>query len=115
MTLGERQRLFTRNIGRLIEFAYAQGFEMTFGEAFRPPEQQALMVKAGKSKTLKSKHGERLAVDLNLFRDGVFLVDSEAHRPLGTFWKTLHPENSWGGDFKTLKDGNHYSVGEPRP
>jgi hypothetical protein len=51
----------------------------------------------------------RLAVDLNLFKNGQFLTDSEAHRPLGDYWKSLHPDCCWGGDF-SKPDGNHYSM-----
>lgn len=108
MTLGEKQRLFTRNIGKLIAFAYEAGYELTFGEAHRTPEQAALNAKKG-SGIARSLHIERLAVDLNLFKDGQFLSASEDHAPLGEYWKSLHPLNRWGGDFKR-KDGNHYSM-----
>lgn len=109
MTLGERQRVFVRLVGELIQFAYAQGFELTFGEAYRTPEQSALNAKAGKG-IANSLHGLRLAIDLNLFKDGVYLETSEAHRPLGEFWKSLHPDCCWGGDFTPRADGNHYSL-----
>jgi hypothetical protein len=34
MTLSEKQRLFVRLIGKLIEWAYQQGYELTLGESF---------------------------------------------------------------------------------
>lgn len=108
MQLGERQRLFTRLVGKLIEFAYANGYELTFGEAYRTPEQAALNAKSGKG-IANSLHGMRLAIDLNLFRDGIYLSASEDHRPLGEFWESLHPDCRWGGRF-TRPDGNHYSL-----
>jgi hypothetical protein len=108
VTLGERQRLFTRLVAKLIEHAYETGYQLTFGEAFRTPEQAALNAKVGKGIT-QSLHGMRLAIDLNLFRNGEYLTDSEAHRPLGEYWKTLHPDCCWGGDF-SRPDGNHYSL-----
>ena len=37
MTLGQKQRQFTRMIGLLIEYAYQQGYELTMGDAFRDP------------------------------------------------------------------------------
>ena len=37
MSLGSKQRLFTQLIGLLIEYAYQQGYELTFGDAFRDP------------------------------------------------------------------------------
>ncbi len=55
-----------------------------------------------------SCHYIRLAADLHLFIGGAYQSDSEAHRPLGEKWKSMHPLARWGGDFPT-PDGNHYS------
>lgn len=108
MTLREQQSLFVRLVGVLIEWAYQQGYELTFGEAYRTPEQAARNALIGVG-TRNSLHVERLAIDLNLFIDGVFQHDSAAHKPLGDYWKSLHPLCRWGGDFKR-PDGNHYSM-----
>ena len=35
MSLSEKQRLFARYVGMLITFAYQQGYELTFGDAYR--------------------------------------------------------------------------------
>ena len=106
MTLGNQQREFTRLIGRLIEHAYVSGYELTFGEAYRPPEQAAL--NAAKGTGIKnSLHTRRLAVDLNLFKDGVYLTQSEHWRDLGEWWERQHPLCRWGGRFG---DGNHLSM-----
>lgn len=109
MTLGEKQRLFTRLVANLIEYAYQNGYEITLGEAYRTPEQAALNAKAGRG-IANSLHGMRLAIDLNLFKNGVWLTASEDHKPLGDYWKSLHPSCCWGGDFKPNADGNHYSI-----
>jgi hypothetical protein len=101
--------LFTHNIARLILWAYEQGYELTLSEAYRTPEQAELNAKAGKG-IANSLHTQRLAIDLNLFRGGRWLQFSEQHRPLGDYWKTLHPLNRWGGDFRPRPDGNHYSM-----
>ena len=37
MTLSEAQRKFTRMIGSLIFMAYANGYELSFGDAYRDP------------------------------------------------------------------------------
>lgn len=108
MTLGEKQRLFTRYVGMLIAHAYKHGFELTFGDAYRSPAQAAANAAAGTG-IAKSLHTQRLAVDLNLFVNGQFMTDSSAHKPLGEYWKSLDPLNRWGGDFKK-PDGNHYSM-----
>lgn len=108
MTLGEKQRRFVELVGRLIEWAYANGYELTFGDAYRSPQQASANAVAGTGIS-NSLHTKRLAVDFNLFVDGVYLTTSEAHRPLGEYWKTLDPLCRWGGDFHR-PDGNHYSI-----
>lgn len=106
MTLREKQSLFVRLIARLIDKATELGFALTFGEAYRTPEQAAL--NASKGIGIKnSLHTLKLAIDLNLFKDGVYLPSSESHRPLGEWWEQQCDGCSWGGRFK---DGNHYSI-----
>lgn len=105
MTLGAKQRLFTIMISELIRFAYANGYELTFGDAFRDPRVFGRVgKKAGYGRSL-SNHKIRLAVDFNLFKDGHYLTTTEDHRPLGEFWESIG--GSWGGHFN---DGNHYSL-----
>lgn len=109
MTLGEKQRLFTKLVGRLIDFAYASGYELTLGDAYRSPEQARANVAAG-SGIANSLHTQRLAIDLNLFINGVYQTDSKAYKPLGDYWKSLDAACCWGGDFTTRADGNHFSI-----
>jgi hypothetical protein len=94
MTLGQKQRKFTEMIGRLIEWAYANGYELTFGDA-----------QATTGHMKGSLHYSRLAVDFNLFKDGKWLSRSEDHKPLGEYWESIG--GAWGGRFN---DGNHYSL-----
>jgi hypothetical protein len=97
ISLGAKQRKFTIMIAHLIAWAYKQGYEMTFGDAYRDPR-----VQYGH---LKSLHRQRLAIDLNLFKDGAYLTTTEAHQPIGVYWESLG--GTWGGRFE---DGNHYSL-----
>ena len=117
MTLGERQRKLPLMIAALVRFAYAQGYELTYGEVYRTKEQQALYVKQGLSKTMMSAHLERLAVDFNLFKDGEYLTDGAAYRPLGEEWEKMG--GRWGGRFgvkpeeyaaKVGWDANHFEI-----
>lgn len=108
MTLASKQRTFTRNVATLIGWAYVNGYELTFGDAFRSPECAALNARMGTGIS-KSLHTLRLAVDLNLFRNDRYLALSADHAPMGGYWKTLHELNRWGGDF-AKPDGNHYSM-----
>jgi hypothetical protein len=103
-TLRQKQSRFARMISELIQKATDMGYEVTFGEAYRSPEEAARLASAGKG-IAQSLHCERLAIDLNLFKDGVFLATSEAHTPIGVVWEQMG--GSWGGRFK---DGNHYSL-----
>lgn len=109
MTLGEKQRLFTHMVGKLILWAYDHGYELTFGDAYRSPEQAAKNAASG-SGIARSLHTQRLAVDLNLFIAGVYQTKSEAYKPLGDYWKSLTPGCCWGGDFINRPDGNHFSI-----
>jgi hypothetical protein len=109
MTLREKQSLFARLVGQLIQYAYQNGYELTFGEAYRTPEQAALNAQKG-SGIANSLHTKRLAIDLNLFLAGRYITDSASYKPLGDFWKSLHPDCCYGGDFKPRADGNHFSL-----
>jgi len=104
-SLGEKQRRFTRMIADLIKFAYDNGYELTFGDAYRDPR---VFGEVGEPKGYgrsRSNHKIRLAVDFNLFKDGKYLTSTEDHRPLGEYWESIG--GSWGGRFN---DGNHYSL-----
>ena len=96
MTLREQQSLFVKKVALLILYAYDQGYELTFSDAY---------AKTGHKPN--SFHYKRLAIDLNLFKDGDYLRETEDHKPLGEFWESIGC--SWGGRWS---DGNHYSWGE---
>lgn len=107
MTLSEKQQLFTQLIAQLISWAGERGYRLTFGEAYRTPEQAKLNAKAGTGIS-NSLHTSRLAVDFNLFINGVYQTKSEAFLPLGEYWESLG--GTWGGRFKSNPDGNHFSL-----
>ena len=109
MTLGQKQRMFAKLAAQLIQYACAQGYEVTLGDAYRDPRVHGDMGVKKSYSSASSSPKERLAIDLNLFKDGQYLTTSEAHKPLGEYWKSLHPDCRWGGDFRT-PDGNHYSM-----
>lgn len=106
MTLSQKQRKCSKLVGRLIDWAYKNGYEIVLGEAYRTKEQQELYVAAGKSKTMNSKHLKCLAIDINLFKDGKYLTETPDYKPLGDYWKSLDPECVWGGDWGW--DGGHF-------
>lgn len=98
MSQREKQSKFAKMVPLLILYAYELGYEITLGDAY-----------ATTGHSRNSFHYKRLAIDLNLFKNGIYLTMTEDHKPLGEFWKSLG--GTWGGDFRR-KDGNHYSFGE---
>lgn len=109
MTLREKQSLFVRLVGILIEYAYQQGYELTFGQTLRSASEADKNFSDGVG-IRNSLHILKLAIDFSLFKDGKFMIRSEDHEPLGIFWEGLHPLCRWGGRFVTRPDGNHYSI-----
>lgn len=107
-TLREKQSRFVKLVGLLIEWAYQNGFELTFGEAHRTTEQARWNYEKGKG-ILNSLHIDRLAIDLMAFRNGKFLTDPNDYKPLGEYWESLAPDCAWGGRFKRL-DAVHFSI-----
>jgi len=130
MKLSEQQQLFTKDLYKLMAYAFVYGFEITLGEAYRTNNQQILyfygytlimiggvpkIVKTDrKSKTLNSNHKKRLAIDLNLFKDGKITWEWEDYEVLGRYWVSLDPKNRWGGswsgnfDKKGFIDAPHF-------
>jgi len=94
MSLREKQSEFAKMVGVLLVFADAMGYEITFGDAW---------ARGGHKEY--SLHYDRLAIDLNLFKDGKYLALTEDHLIIGEFWESMG--GSWGGRYD---DGNHYSL-----
>ncbi len=92
-------------VSLLIQYAYEQGYELTLGDAYRDPRVHGAVGSKESYSSSNSLHKSRLAIDLNLFRDGEYLTSTEDHKPLGVFWESIG--GTWGGRFN---DGNHYSM-----
>lgn len=104
-TLGEKQRRLVRMLAQLFDFAHQQGYGLSLGDAYRDPRVFGVSGETRGYGHPYSNHKVRLAIDLNLFREGQLLSKTEDHEPLGLFWESLG--GSWGGRFG---DGNHYSL-----
>lgn len=109
MTLLEKQWLFVELLAKLTVWTYANGYKLTEGESFRTEEQAMWNAQRAGTGIVNSLHRKRLAKDYNLFINGVYQTSSEMYKPLGEYWKTLHPLCRWGGDF-SRPDGNHFSI-----
>lgn len=101
MRLRELQSVFAILVAHLLLRAHIMGLEVTLGEAWRS---EAEAHRRGFS---NSNHRRRLAIDINLFKDGKWLTRTEDHQELGEWWEQQHPLARWGGRFG---DGNHYSL-----
>jgi hypothetical protein len=106
MLLSELQQLFARDTLELFKEIYGLGYTFTYGEAMRSAEQAEIYAKEGKG-IADSLHCKRLAIDINLFRDGIYLDKTEDYVEIGKYWESLCPSNRWGGKFKRA-DGNHF-------
>ena len=70
---------------------------VTGGELSRTPEQQAIYLKTGRSKTMNSIHLKRCAIDLNFFKDGKIVWNRKIIEPLGIYWESLHQKSVGAG------------------
>jgi D-alanyl-D-alanine carboxypeptidase len=107
--LGDKQKLLTRLLPRLWDYMHEMGYEATLGDAYRDPRVFGMIGTSKGYGHKDSNHKRRLAIDINLFRDGVYMDRTEDHRLFGEFWKRQDKACRWGGDFPT-PDGNHYSI-----
>lgn len=128
LTIGQKRQILAVNVALLILYARSIGYGLSMGAGFRDQALVDYYAKKGIG-SKKSLHALGLAQDLNLFeirtyaKNGkvytrnIYLQKTSDHEALGAYWKSLHPLNRWGGDFKYNpkrkgggKDGNHYSM-----
>jgi hypothetical protein len=111
MTLGEKQRLFSRLLPKLLHYIHGQGYDVALAEGYvglsvnKPTEDTPHLRSGG--------HFQKIAQDLDLFHLDPetgrieYLRETDAHQTFGEYWESLHPLCRWGGRFA---DGNHYSL-----
>jgi hypothetical protein len=102
MSLRTKQSRFVEAVGKLIAYAYSNGYQLTLGDGYRDP--RADFPYSSKS----SRHTMRLAIDFNLFRKNsagkwVYCMHTGDFTALGKYWVELG--GIWGGSFN---DGNHF-------
>lgn len=95
--MGPKQEHFSVMYVCLLLKAFELGFDVRMGHVLRCRD-----CHTGRKTSL---HKDKLAGDLNLFKDGVYLTETSDHEELGVYWESIG--GSWGGRFK---DGNHYSL-----
>tara|TARA_R110000868_G_scaffold3354_2_gene21777 strand:- start:27 stop:362 length:336 start_codon:yes stop_codon:yes gene_type:complete len=111
MSLGTQQKQFMRKLPRLLDKIFELGYEITGGDLMRDARTNGEFGEKVGYSSADSYHKLKLAIDLNIFKDGVWLTSTEDHRPIGEWW--VSQGGTWGGNFKS-PDGNHYSWGESK-
>lgn len=110
----------------LKTYATSKGLEAKIISANRTwAEQDALFAKGRTTPPLgkefivtnarggQSNHNYQIAVDIGLFKDGLYLKESVHYKKMGPLGEALGLE--WGGSWKTIKDEPHYQIKINKP
>ena len=102
MAKSDLQWEFLQRVAVLVQHTELLGHKMTMSRGYA--SEAANAADGGHP---ESAHLHRLAIDLNLFVNNEYVTgDHPVWHELGDFWKSLHPEARWGGDWR---DYNHFS------
>ena len=131
MSYVNEQHDFLFDIAETIRYATIEGFKVTCGEFGRENEMQLLYYygytieeidgdiqlkkRSRRSKTKKSNHLVRRAADLHFFKDGLYINGLKDKKvvlaylqPIYDYFKSLHPENRVGAEFRNFFDSPHF-------
>jgi D-alanyl-D-alanine dipeptidase len=111
MTLREKQSRFAELVSEFLTWLYSSGYEVTFGEVYRPDHMQKWYFDNGFSTTMNSLHNKKLAIDLNIFKNGKWITDKNDLINIGTKWEAMDNNNRWGGFWKKPQDTDHFQYG----
>ena len=118
-------RLSERSLKRLVgvhprlvalvrEAAALSPVEFMVTEGLRTPERQAALVRAGASRTKRSRHLTGHAVDVAALVDGQVRWDWPLYPRIAAAFKAAAVRQGtamvWGGDWATLRDGPHFEL-----
>jgi hypothetical protein len=121
MPLSNNQKEFTIHIANLIVYADNNGYTFRFGDAWRSTDPlncpdcgklhsyQELLISNGRSKEIKSKHCDRLAVDFIIERKDLQPMEKEDWDKLGLYWESLN--GRWGGRFGVRPEDYNIKLG----
>jgi peptidoglycan L-alanyl-D-glutamate endopeptidase CwlK len=101
-------------VGVMEEAIRRSPVDFMITEGLRSPERQAALVRAGASRTLKSRHLTGHAVDVAALVDGRVRWDWPLYPRIALAVKAAAHEQGvaivWGGDWPTLRDGPHFEL-----
>ncbi|WP_338967531.1 M15 family metallopeptidase [Fusobacterium nucleatum] len=89
-------------------------YDFKITEGLRTVERQKELVKTGKSKTMNSYHLKGKAVDIAVLIDNKVTWDFKYYKEVASHIKEVAKKLgyviTWGGDWKTFKDGPHFQI-----
>jgi len=103
MSLSEKQQQFALSLAKLVIYSESIGLPVTFGDAYRDPRVHGAMGVKQAYGSANSCHKLRLAVDLNIIKDGKLAGEPE-YINLQKYWR----ENLCGSPM-IPGDSNHFS------
>lgn len=119
MTLSEKSLARLRGVhADLVKVVMAAAassiLDFTVLEGLRSLERQKMLLAAGKSTTMRSRHLTGHAVDLGVLLNGTVSWDWALYEQLADEVKRAAAELKipieWGGDWKSFKDGVHFQL-----
>lgn len=101
-------------VGVMEEAIRRSPVDFMITEGLRSPDRQAALVRAGASRTFKSRHLTGHAVDVAALLDGKVRWDWPLYARIALAVKAAAHERGvaivWGGDWPTLRDGPHFEL-----
>ena len=89
-------------------------YDFKITEGLRTVERQKELVKTGKSKTMNSYNLKGQAVDIAVLIDNKITWDFKYYKKVADHIKEVARKLgyviTWGGDWKTFKDGPHFQI-----
>jgi peptidoglycan L-alanyl-D-glutamate endopeptidase CwlK len=103
-----------RLVALVREAAALSPVDFMVTEGLRTPERQAALVRAGASRTQRSRHLTGHAVDVAALIDGQVRWDWPLYPRIAAAFKAAAVRQGtaivWGGDWPRLRDGPHFEL-----
>ncbi len=112
--LPEIQPIFRAFLADLVKLADDEGYEVGIGSAYRTYEEQNRLYAKGRTtqgpkvtnaKGGYSNHNFRLAIDIDLFKDGKYVVRNGPYGMIEA--PAARAGLEWGGNWKSIEDRPH--------
>ena len=109
LTLRTARTHFTEAITLLVAYMISQGYEVALDEGMTRVTEKVPQT----NHMPGSLHEIGLAQDIDLYKNGIYLSETEDHAAFGLWWEDYGVEHglplACGGNFKDM-DANHYSL-----